>query len=138
MGNALEPKAAHLAARRFHAPVALALVRDGDAMAAWLVNGLPEDASGRVRLAVESADGTTLHDTQARVKVRAGGGGEVARPAIADAMPLAHDVYVGAVFESDDVDCEPLEAISFLAEPRDPRMPPPILRATADDGATGR
>lgn len=71
------------------------------------------------------------------MKARTGGGGEVARLAIADAMPLARDVYVRAVFESDDVECEPLEAISFLAEPRDPRMPPPILRAAVDEGPAG-
>lgn len=128
--SAGEPKAAYYAAKRFYAPLLLSLKRDGETIAAHLVNDTGGDVSGVVALRVLSFDGEELARVSTNVVAPAnaasGAVANLSLPPFVTENDHAADVFVHASFTGPNGDLL-AENFRLLAEPKDLRLPDPGL-----------
>ncbi len=132
----LEPKAAYFAVKRAYAPVLLSLLLNGDSVEAHLTSDLREHIQGDVTIAVESFDGDLLMDEKFEAYVDANGTALIGALDVSAMSLHRRDVYVYARFEPYwDMGIPPVENFLLLAEPKDLRLPNPILTAEIAEDA---
>lgn len=134
-----EPKAAYYAAKRFYAPLLLSLVRDGDNVAAHLINDLPEAVPGRITLCALTFDGEEIARQTGACTAPANAASGAALTLALPAGILterAADVFIHAAFAADGGGLTG-ENFLLLAEPRDLRLPDPGLSWNLAAGGPG-
>lgn len=132
-----ERKAAHYAAKRFYAPVLLSAVRHPDLVEIHLTSDLGVPLSGEVVVRLVYFDGTVLREERTPVSLRGNATGIAGYLSLAGLGVDCRDIYVHAVLRSGDPSID-AEAVSFLAEPRDLRLPDPQIHVTINDSARGQ
>ncbi|MBV9278757.1 MAG: glycoside hydrolase family 2 protein, partial [Chloroflexi bacterium] len=129
-------KAVYYAARRFYAPVLLSPIRQGGALEVHLVNDLLAPVSGQLTLRLASFDGTIVQEETASVSLGANGAGGVTRLSLRDIPVDPRDLYVQASLSSGERQAC-VDAITFLAEPKDLRLPDPQLQTAVEETDQG-